>query len=174
MNQEIFKTDVARLMVLLLPTPQRQPLMVGMAGEAATPFATILGRIKAWYDDTRHRAQYNGQVCRLAMLLNDKMDEELRGIRVVDGNLITGAAVYARQPGEPTMTPKERGAENGVVIVPSRAASVATKYDFKILVPKRIVPETGTPERTQMERYMAALVNTYKLPSTKWNWQAVE
>lgn len=172
MNENIFNTSIHRLMVLLLPTPLRKDGIITLLDAMATPFAILMDKIRAWHKQTKHRALYNGQVCRMEMMLNDQLDEDGRGIRVIDGDVITGAAVLLQvreHDGAPT--PKRRGDSDNAVILPSRAASTKTKYDFTVLIPERIMQGLQPQENDSKTQTLIALVNTYKLPSTKWNWQ---
>ena len=171
MDKTIFKTGIARLMVLLLPTPLRRAGMVAALESLGVPFAKVLGSIEGQYYTIEHRAQYNGQVCRLEMMLNDLLDPQ-RGIRVVEGDLITADAYIVKERGVRNLQgfPKVRGAA-AQILIPSRRASQHTKYDFTVVMPAHLT-EGGTAAGTEsMRRRLTTLVNTYKQPGTRWNIQ---
>lgn len=176
MNKAIYNTEIGRLMVLLLPCILRRARMASLTDALSQPFKELLVRAQAIYDDTEHRTLYNGQVCRLQMLLNDKLDPDMRGIRVTDGDLITGAAYILYKRGADrgrSDAMKARGASVQVML-PTRAASMKTKYDFTVAVPRRVLPEADHQTKERNMRKLTALVNTYKLPSTKWNVAATQ
>jgi hypothetical protein len=173
MTKTIFDTSILRLMVLLLPMALRKTGMMSLLEALGVPLTKHIGDIKTHYEDIEHRALYNGQVCRMEMLLNDKFDESVRGIRIVDGDMITAPAYCALPRAHRSVQgyPKRRGQPDGQILLPNRLASQHVKFDFTVVLPSRIMEGMTSDEEAATIRRLTALVNTYKLPGTRWEIQ---
>ncbi len=151
-------------MVLLLPMALRKTGIMTLMETLGTPLADTLGNIQKLHQTITQQALYNGQVCRLEMLLNDKLDV-LRGIQVVDGNDATGEPYFVLSRGTYNAQgfPKRRG-QSGQTIIPSRSSSKHIRNDFKVILPSYL----NDDRIATTKKIATALVNTYKLPGTLW------
>lgn len=93
-----YKIDWDKLILLLLPTFLRKPVMFGYLRALITPIASLHYRWSRIREDNLKKLKYNGQRCYLRGALNDRCDFELRRIyidEVPEPNLN-----YIYQPGE--------------------------------------------------------------------------
>lgn len=83
-----YKVDFDRLVLLLLPTFLRKPVLFGYVRALITPIAGLHYKWSRMRDDNLTKLSYNSQRCYLRKALNDKYDPELRRI-TIDGTLDT-------------------------------------------------------------------------------------
>ncbi len=83
-----YKVDFDRLVLLLLPTFLRKPVLFGCVRALITPIASLHYKWLRMRDENLTKLSYNSQRCYLRKALNDKYDPELRRI-TIDGTLDT-------------------------------------------------------------------------------------
>ncbi|MFE3849075.1 hypothetical protein ACFX5D_13970 [Flavobacterium sp. LB3P45] len=83
-----YKVDFDRLVLLLLPTFLRKPVLFGYVRALITPIASLHYKWSRMRDDNLVKLSYNSQRCYLRKALNDKYDPDLRRI-TIDGTLDT-------------------------------------------------------------------------------------
>jgi hypothetical protein len=83
-----YKVDFDRLVLLLLPTFLRKPVLFGYVRALITPIASLHYKWSRMRDENLTKLSYNSQRCYLRKALNDKYDPELRRI-TIDGTLDT-------------------------------------------------------------------------------------
>ncbi len=93
-----YKIDFDKLVLLLLPTFLRKPVLFGYVRALITPIASLQYKWSRMRDDNLTKLSYNSQRCYLRKALNDKYDPELRRI-TIDGTLGT-AQDYIYTPAE--------------------------------------------------------------------------
>lgn len=93
-----YKVDFDRLVLLLLPTFLRKPVLFGYVRALITPIASLHYKWSRMRDENLTKLSYNSQRCYLRKALNDKYDPELRRI-TIDGTLGT-AQDYIYTPAE--------------------------------------------------------------------------
>lgn len=93
-----YKVDFDKLVLLLLPTFLRKPVLFGYVRALITPIASLQYKWSRMRDDNLTKLSYNSQRCYLRKALNDKYDPELRRI-TIDGTLGT-AQDYIYTPAE--------------------------------------------------------------------------
>lgn len=81
-----YKVDFDRLVLLLLPTFLRKPVLFGYVRALITPIASLHYKWSRMRDENLIKLSYNSQRCYLRKALNDKYDPELRRI-TIDGTL---------------------------------------------------------------------------------------
>ncbi len=81
-----YNVDFDRLVLLLLPTFLRKPVLFGYVRALITPIASLHYKWSRMRDDNLTKLSYNSQRCYLRKALNDKYDPELRRI-TIDGTL---------------------------------------------------------------------------------------
>ena len=172
MNKTIFDTSIRRLMAQLTPIVLRQPGFTTLTDRLASPLDGVLAQVRTAHRDVERRTLYNGQTRRLQMCLNDALDPDQRRILVVDGNALSDPVPYALLRTKPgTATPLERGASPALMLM-SRKSITQPRYDFYVVIPDDLLPDgadtASTAIRTDKTNTLAALTNTYKLPSKRW------
>lgn len=83
-----YKVNFDRLVLLLLPTFLRKPVLFGYVRALITPIASLHYKWSRMRDENLIKLSYNSQRCYLRKALNDKYDPELRRI-TIDGTLDT-------------------------------------------------------------------------------------
>jgi len=83
-----YKVDFDKLILLLLPTFLRKPILFGYVRALITPIASLHYKWSRTRDENLIKLSYNSQRCYLRKALNDKYDPELRRI-TIDGTLDT-------------------------------------------------------------------------------------
>ncbi|MFV8351547.1 hypothetical protein [Flavobacterium sp. XS2P14] len=83
-----YKVDFDRLVLLLLPTFLRKPVLFGYVRALITPIASLHYKWSRMRDENLIKLSYNSQRCHLRKALNDKYDPDLRRISI-DGTLDT-------------------------------------------------------------------------------------
>lgn len=81
-----YKVDFDRLVLLLLPTFLRKPVLFGYVRALITPIASLHYQWSRMRDENLVKMSYNSQRCYLRAALNDKYDPDLRRI-TIDGTL---------------------------------------------------------------------------------------
>ena len=77
-----YKVDFDRLVLLLLPTFLRKPVLFGYVRALSTPIASLHYKWSRMREDNLTKLSYNSQRCYLRKALNDKYDQELRRITI--------------------------------------------------------------------------------------------
>lgn len=83
-----YRVDFDKLILLLLPTFLRKPVLFGYVRALITPIASLHYKWSRMRDENLTKLSYNSQRCYLRKALNDKYDPELRRI-TIDGTLDT-------------------------------------------------------------------------------------
>ena len=83
-----YKVDFDKLILLILPTFLRKPVLFGYVRALITPIASLHYKWSRMRDENLIKISYNSQRCYLRKALNDKYDPELRRI-TIDGTLDT-------------------------------------------------------------------------------------
>ncbi|BFM42665.1 hypothetical protein CFS9_13060 [Flavobacterium sp. CFS9] len=77
-----YKVDWDKLILLLLPTFLRKPVLFGYVRSLITPIASLHYKWSRIREDNLKKLSYNGQRCYLRGALNDRCDSELRRIYI--------------------------------------------------------------------------------------------
>ena len=77
-----YKIDFDRLVLLLLPTFLRKPVLFGYVRALITPIASLHYKWSLMRNENIKKLSYNSQRCYLRKALNDKYDPELRRITI--------------------------------------------------------------------------------------------
>lgn len=99
---QIFKLNIDKLVVLLLPISWRQPRMIAFLRSLAAPVKRLL------YDFQQHRLRniyrinHNWQKCYLEAALNDEFDPQLRRITIDEGEQHTPNYIYTSGEQQPS------------------------------------------------------------------------
>lgn len=79
-----YRVDFDKLILLLLPTFLRKPVLFGFVRALVAPIASLHYKWSRMRDENLIKLSYNSQRCYLRKALNDKYDPELRRI-TIDG-----------------------------------------------------------------------------------------
>ena len=77
-----YKVDFDKLILLLLPTFLRKPVLFGYVRALITPIASLHYKWSRMRDENLIKLSYNSQRCYLRAALNDKYDTDLRRITI--------------------------------------------------------------------------------------------
>ena len=169
MREEVYKTDLQKVGIMLLPTPLRKPGIAAVLNVLTWIFAEIMDALRKYRDNTFTHIKYNGQVCRLELCLNNMFNNENQepGITVTDGQhdieesyylYLRGTALSIEMPIRmDTNPPKERH-----IILNSREKNSVKRYDFIVTVPAEI------PINDAKTNQLKSVVNTLKAPGKSW------
>lgn len=155
----VYDIKIKRLTLLLLPTALRKPLVAALMQSAVQGCNAIYGGFMRWRGDKDYRLKHNGQVCHLRAILNDMFDIGARRITVDDDESegLLGTLIYARETGRHLLLPM---ADTGVIIN-RRGYSGSSGIGFWVTAPRELI-------KTIDKDRLSAIVNTYKLASTRW------
>lgn len=143
-----YKVDWDRLILLLLPTFLRKPVLFGYIRALVSPIASLYYKwLVQVRDQNLKTLNYNGQRCYLRGALNDNFDSELRRITIGDTAQLDQDYLYTQ-------------AENldvylGTMYLESDFNYVSGAVDFLVNVPAAILNEKINE--------ITALVDFYKL-----------
>jgi len=147
-----YKVNWNKLVILLLPTFLRKPVLVGYLQALVSPIATIhynwLQKREAdWY-----KINHTGQVCYLQKVLNDALDVADRRIYIGEGNSFPRKYIYTRAENKPQFL--------GKMFIYRNSEYTNTGADFIVFVPNEII-ETKIHE-------LKYLIEYYKLASKRY------
>lgn len=155
----IYNVNFKELILLLLPTFLRKPVMVAFTQTAAEPVIAVKFTFDDFRNDVNYRLYHNGQVCYLRAVLNDYFDPVLRRITITDAaNDMNLSAVYLRSESRFLMMPQRQS--GGAIILNRRGFSGTTGYDFTVNVPSELADQNDR---------ITAITNAYKLVSKRYS-----
>lgn len=180
---KVFNIDYKRLIVLLLPTFLRKPVLYSLLKAMISPVISLYDAFLTNRAQNIYKANINGQVCHLRGMLNDNFDNDQRRIYISNGS--TNGWCFAfmqalfntqgnKQPiwagsadkvnidtlGNKTFVFNQ--GNTGVLQLSKQGAIGANGMDFVVMVPvalREIVDEVR----------MTSLVNYYKLASKRYD-----
>ena len=142
------------LAVLHLPTFLRSASMVAWVQCLSAPMDDLQYSFVQNRSSNTYIMQHNGQVCYLRAALNDRFDNELRRIKIVDGNRYKRQYIYTRGENKPKYL--------GTMYLYERSDYSDTGVDFIVLVPKTLMYN---------DYEMRALIDLYRLASKRYKIQ---
>lgn len=142
-----YKIDFNRLILLLLPTFLRKPILFGYLRALISPIVSLHYRWEQMRNANLKTLSYNGQKCYLRGALNDYFDPELRRITINDTAQLEQDFIYTQ-------------AENldvylGVMYLEQDFNYVSGVVDFLVNVPNDIL--------NNKVNEITALLDFYKL-----------
>lgn len=151
-----YKIDWDRLILLLLPTFLRKPVLFGFVKSLLAPVSKLHYKWSLTVrDENLEKLSYNGQRCYLRKVLNDKWDgdDDLRRIYIGDTQNTVQTYLYT-------------SAENlqvylGTMFLENEFNYAGTSVDFLVYVPQSILD--------LKENEIIAAVNFYKLAGKQYN-----
>lgn len=160
-KSQLFEIDYKRLVLLLLPTFLRQSRLFALVSALISEIRLLHGKFIENRNKNIERLQYNGQVCYLCKLLNDKLDPQQRRITITDehqeGEWLT---IYDETQSYQTFTYTLPGSSiNQVPIVWNETKIDQDAASFTVTVPWADEKNIET---------LKTLLNAYKLISQKY------
>lgn len=170
----VFKIDYKRLVVMLLPTGLRKPILFGLLKVAVKPITMLYDTFLSSRRQNIYVINQTGQVCYLRGLLNDAFDVELRRLYVANGEASDWTILYQKSlfTAIDNKSPlwltgadeKQAGTllfRRDVRLVPKTGSVSAVGVDFMVMVPMILRGKID-------ENRMISLVNFYKLASKRY------
>jgi hypothetical protein len=152
-----YKIDFDRLVLLLLPTFLRKPVLFGYIRALIAPIASLHYKWSRMREENLTKLSYNSQRCYLRGALNDKYDPDLRRITIDETLDIGQDYIY---------TPAENlDVYLGVMYLEQDFNYSNTIVDFLVNVPGQILDDK-TNEIT-------ATLNFYKLAGKSYKLLAI-
>lgn len=158
----IFSIDYKKLIVLLLPTMLRKPILFALLKSATKPVVSLYDTFSSNRSRNLYEVEQNGQVCYMRKMLNDNFDRDQRRIYISDGEssewvFLFQKSTFNSQGGkQPVWVSNEEP-----VLVPRQGSVSAAGSDFVVNIP---VALRGAAD----ENRITALVNYYKLASKRY------
>jgi hypothetical protein len=131
-----YKVDFKRLVIILLPTFLRKPVVVGYVHALLMPIDNLHYKWTKFRDDNIYKLSHNGQVCYLRGALNDSFDPVLRRIYIGNSNLY--ATTYIFTEGEAQDVWLETEGEEDTIWLRTESETADTGLDFIVWVPQSV------------------------------------
>lgn len=141
--------DVRKVILNLIIPHWRQNRLVAWLYALSAPLRILYTDLCRFRDDIEYKVRYNGQVCHLTKVLNDRFDPDQHQIQIIDaGGMDLLYACPAIALGDELYT--------DFYVADSSYYSSYSGYDFIVIVPGGLVLPTEEGE-------LEALTNYYKL-----------
>lgn len=128
------KIDYSRLVILLLPSFLRKPVMIRYLQALILPLDQLYYRWSNWREENIYKLEHTGQVCSLEGSLNDKFDPIQRRIYIADGQLYETYYVYTESEQQDRFIHTE--SEEPTVFLRTESETADTGLDFIVFVPE--------------------------------------
>lgn len=162
-----FKIDYNRLVVLLLPTFLRRPVLFGLLRAAVNPLLKLYERFCKAREEHNYRLTHNGQVCYLRACLNDHFKSNLGEFDIISAERVGEWLFAVTENGERipiTISEDNISEAENVPIVYNESLLNIEQNEFIVRVPADLYD-------TSLEE-IKALVNQYKLISKRAIYEA--
>ena len=157
-----FSIDYNRLVVLLLPTFLRRPVLFGLLRAAVSPLNSLYNRFCTAREEHNYRLAHNGQVCYLRACLNDRFKSRMGTFDIITVERVGEWLFAVTETGErvPVVISEDNTDEaENVPIVYNELTLNSEQNEFRVSVPADIYDSS-------LEE-VKALVNQYKLISKR-------
>lgn len=160
-----FNIDWERFVVWNLPGFLRTIVRVKWLQVLLKPLHTVHQSFIAFSEEQRYKLSHNSQVIYLEAVLNDRFDNVLRRIRIINQKVWEPLYVYDTSDGRPVFLYNTN--DNRPVYVYNQADYEIEMPDFIVEVPQDLRPGTNDEEEAFITE-METLINYYKLYSKKY------
>lgn len=147
-----FEVDFKKLTVLLLTIALRKRKTIAFLHCLVKPIDDVYYQWKQKRQSDWYKLKHNGQRCKLRKVLNDKLDNIQRRIRIDDGTAFKRKYIYTSAEKKPVYL--------GKVFINSKTEFENTGVDFVVFVPKEIIE--------QNIHKLKFLINYYKLAGKRY------
>ena len=156
-----YDVNFKRLVLLMLPTFWRKPLLATIAYAAVSPLNYLHTKFVLFQRSTDYRLTHNGQVCYLRAVLNDQFDPIERRITITeDAGNVGPLMLWQRSEERAQLLPMRETWQ--AFIVNRRGFEGINSFDFWVNIPVVLL------EAVDITR-LKAIVNTYKLASKRFS-----
>jgi hypothetical protein len=152
-----YKIDYKRLVVLLLLTFMREPIMVSYLWALISPIDSLYYKWSLFRNDNLYKLEHTGQICYLRKVLNDRFDVSERRIYIGDGNRYERQYLYT--------TAENRPRYLGTMYLHQNSDYADTGVDFIVYAPIEII-NTSPYE-------LKALIDFYKMGGKRYKIEAI-
>lgn len=128
-----YQIDFYKWAVLLLITRLRKPKMIAFVKSLVAPIVNLHQAFLKKQASDEFILNHNGQVCYLRKALNDLFDNNLRRIRIGDGNQFERQYIYTRAEQKPVYL--------GKMYLKDRSDYADTGVDFIVYVPNELLSD---------------------------------
>lgn len=156
-----YAINMKRLALLLLPTFWRRPLFAALTYAAVSPLQALHTRFMRWRQETDYRLRYNGQVCHLEAVLNDRFDPLQRRITITDNAENIGSITLHRRAVDRSVLLPQRGSGR-IILLNRRGYGGVSGVDFWVNLPISLYGDIDLAQ-------VRAVVGTYKLASKRFS-----
>lgn len=156
-----YAINMKRLALLLLPTFWRRPLFAALTYAAVSPLQALHTRFMRWRQETDYRLRYNGQVCHLEAVLNDRFDPLQRRITITDNAENIGSITLHRRVVDRSVLLPQRGSGR-IILLNRRGYGGVSGVDFWVNLPISLYGDIDLAQ-------VRAVVGTYKLASKRFS-----
>lgn len=176
-TERVYSIDYKRLIVLLLPTFLRRPVLFGLLKSLVLPVITLHREFEVNRAKGIYQANHTGQVCYLRGMLNDAFDIDQRRIYISDAEPLGWTILYTKDQftaaggKQPTTLGRADSATGGVLmfnegntgahLVAKQGSIGAIGSDFTVMIPLAL---RGVID----ENRVISLINFYKLASKRY------
>lgn len=147
----VFTVDIDKLSKWMLPLRLRTVLLVDLVKCAVKPTKQVYQQFLAHRSENIYEIVHNGQVCKLQAVLNDRFDNTLRRVYIIDGLVILPLFTYKRIEAKPVYM-RKRSEATGIRYMRKRS-ELSLGGTFIVMVPTVLVFDMHE---------MKALTNKYK------------
>lgn len=148
-----YNIDFNKLVVLLLPTFLRKPLLVGYVRALVAPIDSIYYKWHNWRIDNIYKLEHTGQICYLRGSLNDKFDPIERRIFIGNGLLFETQYIFTEAEEQDVWLGTE--AEADTLWLRTESETADTGLDFIVYVPETIYNAQLDGLKAHIEFYKA-------------------
>jgi hypothetical protein len=126
-----YKVDFDKLILLLLPTFLRKPIIFGYLKALVSPIASLHYRWSRMREENLKKLSYNSQRCYLRGVLNDRYDPDERRITISNTGNKTQDYIYTQAENLPVYL--------GVMWLEPEFNYAGSTVDFLVNVPQEIM-----------------------------------
>lgn len=143
-----YKIDFDKLILLLLPTFLRKPVLFGYLKALISPIASLHYRWSQMRDENLKVLQYNSQRCYMRGVLNDRYDPNLRRITISNTSNKTQDYIYTQAENIPVFL--------GTMYLEQDFNYAGSTVDFLVQVPQELINTNINEIAATIEFYVLA------------------
>lgn len=162
LSEKIYTIDFKRLVIWLLPPPQRKPVAIAWLMALINPAVRLYNNLLAFRKAVLYRIIITPQICYLEKALNDKYDTVARRIRIKDAPEYLPFPLYRKVESKKTALYKKSEAKGKVLY--TKAETTRFGADFIVEVPVNVLFDLAE---------LTAFINGFKLATKKFKVRIV-
>lgn len=163
-NTKRYDIDYVKFATERVPVHVQEPEHNAWVVRLISPFVSIYTWLLSLRQTTLYRLAITPQVCYLEKLLNDRYDNTLRRITIIDGNQYDALPVYTKPESKPVYFYLKSETLKPKVYLFTKGEVSPFTFDFVVRVPAAVVFNLNE---------MSALVQQYKLAGKIFSIQTI-